>query len=66
MASYSQRSGQRLTYRQLAEMTGLSQATLEAIGSRSDYNTTLAVLNTLCKHLDCSISELLFYHREPS
>ncbi len=66
MASYSQKIGKRLTYQQLAEMTGISKATLEAIGSRPDYNTTLAVLDTLCQSLDCSISDLLVHHRQGS
>ena len=64
MLAYSQKKGERLTYQQLSEMTGIAKATLEAIGSRPEYNTTLAVLDTLCKHLDCSISELLVYQRD--
>lgn len=66
MASYSQRVGQRLTYQQLAQMTGISKATLEAIGSRPDYNTTLSVLDILCQSLDCSISDLVVHHKESS
>lgn len=66
MALYSQKHGKKLTYQQLAEMTGISKSTLEAIGSRPDYNTTLAVLDTLCKHLECSISDLVAYHKESS
>jgi putative transcriptional regulator len=64
MAAYGVKHGTKLTYQQLSEMTGISKATLEAIGSRPDYNTTLAVLDVLCQHLECSISELLAYHRE--
>jgi len=64
MAVYSRKHGKKLTYQQLAEMTGLSKSTLEAIGSRPDYNTTLEVLDTLCNHLECSISDLVTYHKE--
>ena len=64
MAAYSEKSGERITYQQLADMTGLSKATLEAIGSRPDYNTTLSVLDQLCTHLDCTIIDLLEYHKE--
>lgn len=64
MAEYSRRHGKKITYQRLAEMTGLSKATLETLGSRSGYNTTLAVIDTLCEHLECTPSELLAYHKE--
>lgn len=64
MAAYSEKSGEKLTYQQLSERTGIAKATLEAIGSRPDYNTTLAVLDTLCDHLNCSISDLLEFKKE--
>lgn len=63
MAAYSERHGAKLTYQRLAEMTGISKATLEAIGSRPDYNTTLSVVDSLCLHLECSVAELLVFHR---
>jgi putative transcriptional regulator len=66
MAGYSQKQGGRLTYQQLAEKTGIARTTLEAIGSRPDYNATLSVLDTLCKHLDCDVSELLLYKKDES
>ncbi|WP_417375976.1 helix-turn-helix domain-containing protein [Gimesia maris] len=64
MSEYSKKKGEKLTYQQLSEMTGISKATLEAIGSRPEYNTTLSALNTLCKHLECTISDLLEYHKD--
>jgi len=64
MAAYGQKHGKKLTYQQLADMSGIAKATLEAIGSRPNYNTTLAVIDTLCKHLDCSIDDLLIYHKD--
>jgi DNA-binding Xre family transcriptional regulator len=64
MSVYSEKHGEKLTYQQLAERTGISKATLEAIGSRADYNTTLSVLNCLCAHLDCTTNELLEYHKD--
>lgn len=63
MAAYSKKNSCKLTYHELAERTGLSKATLEAIGSRPDYNTTLAALDTLCRVLECSISDLLVYRK---
>lgn len=64
MAEYSRKSGKRLTYLGLAEITGISKATLEALGSRPDYNTTLHVLDTLCKHLKCEVSDLVVYRED--
>jgi DNA-binding Xre family transcriptional regulator len=64
MAKYSEISGQRLTYQDLAELTGISKATIEAIGSRPDYNTTLSTIDVLCKTLECSIHELIEFHKE--
>ena len=64
MATYSSRNACKITYQDLADLSGLSKATLEAIGSRPDYNATLSVLETLCKILDCSISDLIEYSRD--
>lgn len=63
MAAYSERHGTKLTYQRLAEMTSISKATLEAIGSRPDYHTTLSVVDSLCQHLECSVCELLVFHK---
>ncbi|RUR52021.1 helix-turn-helix domain-containing protein [Vreelandella populi] len=64
MVSYSRRHNKKLTYQKVADMTGISKATLEALGSRPSYNTTLAVIDTLCEHLECTPSELLAYYEE--
>jgi DNA-binding Xre family transcriptional regulator len=64
MAAYSKNNNCKLTYHELAELSGLSKATLEAIGSRPDYNTTLTALDTLCRVLECSISDLLEYGKD--
>lgn len=59
MAAYAERTGQKITYQQLAERTGLSKATLEALGSRPDYNATLSTIDVLCSCLSCSVGDLL-------
>lgn len=64
MAAYSKKHDCKLTYHELAELAGLSKATLEAIGSRPDYNTTLSALDILCRVLECSISDLLEYSKD--
>lgn len=61
MDSYAERHGHRITYQDLAERTGIAKATLEAIGSRPNYNPTLSTIDTLCRCLECSVGELLEY-----
>lgn len=53
------RLGERITYDQLAKLTGLSRATLEAIGSRPSYNPRLSTIERLCDALDCTPADLL-------
>lgn len=53
------RTGERLTYERLAARAGLSRATIEALASRSGYNTTLGTIEKLCRALDCTPGDLL-------
>jgi putative transcriptional regulator len=57
--AYRARTGERLTYAQLAEMTGLSRSTLESLASRSSYNTRLSSIERICRALHCEPGELL-------
>lgn len=54
-------TGERLTYETLAKKTGLSRATIEAIGSRADYNPRISTIERLCAALDCTPADLLDY-----
>jgi len=54
-------TGVRVTYEQLANKTGLSRATIESIASRSKYNASLKVIDTLCETLRTTPEELLEY-----
>ncbi|MFC1832514.1 helix-turn-helix domain-containing protein [Thermodesulfobacteriota bacterium] len=54
-------TGERITYEQLAIDTGLSRATIESIASRSNYNASLKVIDTLCSRLRTTPAELLEY-----
>lgn len=65
MAAYAERTGHKVTYQQLAKETGLSKATLEALGSRSDYNPTLSTIDALCSYLGCDIQDLLEFTNTP-
>lgn len=61
MEKYRRRTGQRLTYEELSRLTGLSKGTLEALGSRANYNTTLSTVDILCSKLGCDLADLLEY-----
>jgi putative transcriptional regulator len=63
---HNARSGKELTYRALAERTGLSRATIESLATRPGYNTSLRTIALLCQALGCSPGELLqLQAREP-
>lgn len=66
MARYRYRTGERLTYEKLAQRTGLSRTTLEALASRPGYNTTLATLEKLCRALECEPGDLLEMLPDPA
>ncbi len=59
MEGYKRRTGKRMTYEILAAMTGVAQPTLHSIGSRDDYNATLAIIEKICRALDVTPADLL-------
>lgn len=59
MEAYGKRTGERMTYKRLAELTGLSRATLESLASRQSYNATLSTIDKVCGALRCSPGDLL-------
>ncbi|OOE56249.1 helix-turn-helix domain-containing protein [Salinivibrio kushneri] len=54
-------TGEIITYKELAERTGLARSTLESLGSRPTYNATMSTIDALCSALNCTPSELLEY-----
>ena len=59
MIAYRERTGEPLTYAMLAERTGLSRFSLESLGTRESYNTTLDTVERICVALGCAPGELL-------
>lgn len=66
MEAYRRNTGKRMTYAKLAEITGISLATIKAIGSVMEYHPTLANVERLCKALGVSPGVLLEIIDEPS
>ena len=61
IAAYEERTGETLTYAELAAQTGLARATVESLGSRTTYSTTLKTIDKLCETLGCDLHDLLEY-----
>ena len=59
MEAYRRRTGERMTYAELAERTGISHATLRTTGSVLAYHPTLANIERICKALDVTPGDLL-------
>lgn len=59
MVAYRERTGEALTYSLLAEQTGLSRFSLESLGARDSYNTTLDTVERICRALGCTPGDLL-------
>jgi DNA-binding Xre family transcriptional regulator len=59
MQRYKRRTGQKMTYQILAEISAVAEPTLHSIGSRRNYNATLATLEKICWALDVTPAELL-------
>ncbi len=57
--AHAERTGRRMTYETLAASIGVSVATLQSLGSRSGYNTTLSTVEKLCRALGCTPGFLL-------
>lgn len=45
------RSGHRLTYEELAQLSGVSVDTVKSIANRNDYNTSLKTVSDISKIL---------------
>lgn len=64
LENHRRRTGERMTYERLAQLTGLSRQTLESLASRPGYNSTLDTIARLCRALDCQPGDLLVLDRE--
>ena len=65
MLSYRRRTGRKITYDDLAAMTGLSPGTLQSIATRERYHPTLANVEKLCLALDVPLHEMLEMIADP-
>jgi DNA-binding Xre family transcriptional regulator len=59
IAEHHKRTGEALTYRDLAKRSGLSYDTVKAIGSRPRYNASLRAIERLCDALGVKPFDLI-------
>jgi putative transcriptional regulator len=59
MLSYWRRTGQKITYEELAANTGLAPGTLQSIATREGYLPTLANVEKLCLALDVPFHDMV-------
>lgn len=59
MEAHRRRTGDRMTYRKLAALTGISESALRKIGGSLTHHTTLTNVEKLCRALDVSPGDLL-------
>ena len=59
MDNYRMSTGERMTYGDLAEISGVAEATLNSIGSRLGYQPNLATVEKICRALNVPLHEML-------
>ena len=59
MDNYRLTTGKRMTYVQLAKISGVGEGTLNSIGSRLDYQPNLATVEKICRALDVHLHDML-------
>ncbi len=59
MENYRRGTRKRMTYAQLANISGVAEGTLNSIGSRLDYQPNLATIEKICRALDVPLHEML-------
>ncbi len=63
--TFEERTGQRLTYAELAARSGVARATVESLASRRGYNATLDTIDKLCEALQCELTDLVRREASP-
>ena len=59
MLAYGRRHGQKITYAELEELTGIPRGTLYSIGSRKNYYPTIPRIEKLCRALEVPLHDML-------
>jgi DNA-binding Xre family transcriptional regulator len=55
------REGRRITFEEVARVTGIHRTTLSKIANKKGYNTTTDNLDRLCRFFGCRVEQLVEY-----
>lgn len=61
MADFQFKTGQRITFDELARETGIHRTTLSKIANQRSYNTTTDNIDKLCQFFKCQVGDLVQY-----
>ncbi len=59
MLACGRRSGERLSYEDVSDKTGIPTETLRSIGGRSGYHCSVSRIEVLCRALEVPLSDML-------
>lgn len=65
MLAYGRRSGVRLSYEGVSDMTGIPTETLRSIGGRPGYHCSVARIEVLCRALEVPLHNMLEMIEDP-
>lgn len=65
MLAYGRRSGVRLSYDDVSDMTGIPTETLRSIGGRSGYHCSISRIEVLCRALEVPLHNMLEMIEDP-
>jgi putative transcriptional regulator len=61
MADYQFKTGTRVTFDEMAKVTGIHRTTLSKIANQRSYNTTTDNIDRLCEFFKCQVGDLMEY-----
>lgn len=59
MADYQYKTGERITFGELSQKTGIHRATLSRIANQKGYSTVTDNIDKLCDFFGCTVSDLM-------
>lgn len=61
MADKTFEDGQRVTFEEISQATGINRTSLSKMANTRGYNTTTDNLDRLCRYFGCSVSDVVEY-----
>lgn len=61
MADKTFKDGQRVTFEEISQATGINRTSLSKMANTRGYNTTTDNLDRLCRYFGCSVCDIAEY-----